>query len=104
MKVQKFNISKPKKYFDRDGNEKTQWNNIGYITEFHKDDGSVNRILEIPAIGLEASIFPQNDQEQVQGQRQQRPAQTPQQRQKVQDDYGTIDYPEEDINPDDIPF
>lgn len=58
MKVLKFNISKPKKYTDRNQQEKTQWNQIGVITEFHKDDGSVNRILEIPAIGLEANIFP----------------------------------------------
>ena len=58
MKVLKFNVSKPKKYQDKDGNEKTQWNNIGYITEFHKDDGTVSRIIEIPAIGLDANIFP----------------------------------------------
>lgn len=56
--IKKFNISKPKKYTGKNGVEKTQWNNIGFITEFHKDDGSVNRIIEIPAIGLEANIFP----------------------------------------------
>lgn len=58
MKIVRFNVSKPKKYNDRDGNEKTQWNNIGTITEFHKDDGSIGRIIEIPAISLEANIFP----------------------------------------------
>lgn len=58
MKVLKFNVSKPKKYQDKDGNEKTQWNNIGMITEFHKDDGTVSRIIEIPALNLEANIFP----------------------------------------------
>lgn len=58
MKIVKFNISKPKKYNDKSGNEKTQWNNIGTITEFHKDDGSVGRIIEIPSIGLDANIFP----------------------------------------------
>jgi len=63
MKVLKFNVSKPKKYQDKDGNEKTQWNNIGTITEFHKDDGTVSRIIEIPAIGLEANIFPFVDKE-----------------------------------------
>jgi hypothetical protein len=56
--VKRYNISKPKKYVDRNGQEKTQWNNIGTITEFHKQDGSVGRIIEIPAIGLEANIFP----------------------------------------------
>lgn len=63
MKVLKFNVSKPRKYQDKDGNEKTQWNNIGTITEFHKDDGTVSKIIEIPAIGLEANIFPFVDKE-----------------------------------------
>lgn len=58
MNIKRFNISKPKKYNSKNGEEKTQWNNIGTITEFHKDDGSVSRIIEIPAIGLEANIFP----------------------------------------------
>jgi hypothetical protein len=61
MKVLKFNISKPRKYTNKEGEEKTQWNNIGTITEFHKDDGSVSKIMEIPAIGLEANIFPFED-------------------------------------------
>jgi hypothetical protein len=63
MKVLKFNVSKPKKYQDKDGSEKTQWNNIGTITEFHKDDGTVSRIIEIPAINLEANIFPFENKE-----------------------------------------
>lgn len=58
MKIVKFNISKPKKYTDKNNEEKTQWNNIGTITEFHKDDGTISRIMEIPTIGLEANIFP----------------------------------------------
>jgi len=58
MKFLKYNIVKPKKYKGRDGREKTQWNNIGVMTVFQKDDGSVSRILEIPCIGLEANIFP----------------------------------------------
>lgn len=57
MKIVRYNISKPKKYTDRGGNEKTQWNNIGTMTEFHKDDGKVSRIIEIPAIGLDANLF-----------------------------------------------
>ena len=58
MQIKRFNISKPKKYIDREGKERTQWNNIGIITEFHKDNGSISRIIEIPAISLEANIFP----------------------------------------------
>jgi len=57
MKIIRYNISKPKKYENRNGETKTQWNNIGTMTEFHKDDGSVGRIIEIPAIGLEANLF-----------------------------------------------
>lgn len=67
MEVKKYNISRPKKYKDRDGNEKTSWQNIGYMTEFHKDDGGVNRIIEIPAIGLEANVFEQKDRDERRG-------------------------------------
>ena len=56
MKIIRYNVSKPKKYNDKAGNEKTQWNTVGTITEFHKD-GKISRIIEIPAIGLEANIF-----------------------------------------------
>ncbi len=57
IKVVKYNISKPKKYTTKSGEEKTQWNNVGFLTEFHNDDGGISRIIEIPAIGLEASAF-----------------------------------------------
>jgi len=66
MKIIRYNISKPKKYTGRDGQEKTQWNNIGTITEFHKDDGKISRIIEIPAIGLDANIFPFEPKTQAQ--------------------------------------
>lgn len=55
--IKKYNISKPKKYTTKQGEEKTQWNNIGYMTEFIKEDGSISRIIEIPAIGLDANVF-----------------------------------------------
>lgn len=55
--VKKYNISKPEKYI-KDGQEKTFWANIGTMTEFQKQDGSISRILEIPAISLKANIFP----------------------------------------------
>ena len=57
MDVKRFNITVPKKY-EKDGEEKTQWNTVGTLTEFHKPDGSINRIVEIPTIGLEAQVFP----------------------------------------------
>lgn len=67
MQVKKFNITKPKKYVDKQGVEKTYWAPIGTMTEFHKDDGSINRIMEIPAIGLEGNIFPFQDKKEGQG-------------------------------------
>lgn len=99
MNIKRFNISKPKKYNSKEGVEKTQWNNIGTITEFHKEDGSVSRIIEIPAIGLEASIFPFEPRD---GAPQSRPAQrsAPANEPPLE----TIEYPAEDVNPDDIPF
>ena len=54
--MKKYNISKPKKY-TKDGVEKTFWQNIGTMTEFEKKDGTISRIIEIPAIGLEANVF-----------------------------------------------
>lgn len=59
MKVNKFNITKAgRKYQDNQGQEKTQWDNVGTYTEFVKDDGTINRVVEIPAIGLNANVFP----------------------------------------------
>lgn len=55
--IKKYNISKPKQYI-KEGVEKTMWQNIGVMTEFIKEDGSVSRKIEIPAIGLDAQVFP----------------------------------------------
>lgn len=88
--IERFNVSKPDKYM-KDGQEKTKWNNIGTLVEFHKEDGSISRILEIPAIGLKANIFPIEKKEPP------KPA-------KQAEEVTTIEYPSEDINPEDIPF
>lgn len=100
MEIKKFNISKPTKYM-RDGIEKTRWNTVGEYTEFHNSDGTVSRIVEIPAIGLEAKVFPQDRD----GAMTARPA--------VRDEFSQpeppsalpeIKYPDDEINPEDIPF
>ena len=62
MKYKRFNIAKPEKY-TKDGQEKTHWHNIGSIVEFTKDDGSISRIMEIPAISLKGNIFEQKPRE-----------------------------------------
>lgn len=60
MEVVKFNISKPTNY-EKNGETKTRWDNVGVLTIIKGDDGKVSRIVEIPAIGLEARAFPFED-------------------------------------------
>jgi hypothetical protein len=90
-KMKKYSISKPEKYM-KDGVEKTYWANVGTMTEFDpKQDGTVGRLVEIPAIGLKASLFEQTP----------RAATTP----ALQTDIMPEIQGEEDpVNPDDIPF
>ena len=49
--INKYNVSKPEKYTNKQGEEKTMWHNIGTMTIFTKEDGTQSRILEIPAKG-----------------------------------------------------
>lgn len=92
----KYNISKPKKYLSN-GVEKTFWQNVGTMTEFQKPDGSISRIIEIPAIGLEANIFPIEPKQPPQNY--QAPA-----TQANNPSMPVIEYPNGEINPNDIPF
>ena len=59
-KTTKFRISKPKNYTTAEGEDKTFWNDIGTLTVFEKEDGTKNTMIEIPAFGLEANVFPIN--------------------------------------------
>jgi hypothetical protein len=99
MNIKKFDISRPTKYLDRSGKESTRWNHIGTLTEFHKPDGQINRIIEIPAIGLEANVFEQKPK-----------ADTAKAAQDADEawDVALPSTPAQaapvDINPDDIPF
>lgn len=100
--IKKYNLSKPEKYIGKDGVEKTYWANVGTMTEFQKQDGSISRIVEIPAIGLKASVFLQEPRENAPRASQpqpvaNRPAPTPKENLD-------IEYPSEEINQDDIPF
>lgn len=104
--IKKYNITKPEKYTGKDGAEKTMWHQIGVLTEFHKQDGSISRIIEIPAIGLKANVFEKTDRAEDKAQYPvDRPA--PEQRTAAapkRQEMDTIEYPEEEINPEDIPF
>ncbi len=86
--IKKFNLSKPEKYISK-GEEKTYWANVGTMTQF--DNGQM--IVEIPAIGLKASVFPQERTSLV------KPEGL-----KSKNDETIIEYPEEEVNPEDIPF
>lgn len=102
--MRRYNISKPEKYM-KDGVEKTAWKNVGTIVEFDRDDGSVSRIVEIPAIGLKANVFEQQDDADQTA----RPAKGSAMKPAVVPagkprDNDQIEYPTEDINPEDIPF
>jgi hypothetical protein len=103
MKYNKFNVSKPEKY-ESNGEEKTRWNNVGVMTEFLNDDGSVkSRIINIPAISLDAHIFPMDTE------RANAPAQTAQPSRKVEmEDIADMDFEakpsNDEIDPEDIPF
>jgi len=55
--MKKYNIAKPMEYV-KNGEKKTFWANVGTLTDFEKADGSISMVVEIPAIGLKANVFP----------------------------------------------
>lgn len=57
MKIFRENIAKAENY-EQNGEEKTKWHTVGSITTFIKDDGTQSKLLEIPLLGLKASVFP----------------------------------------------
>lgn len=91
MTVHRFNITVPEKYTSG-GQERTKWNNVGTMTVFEKDDGNISRIIEIPAIGLKANVFPWEKREDAAKAPQQEEAPLPE------------EAPEEQVNTDGIPF
>jgi hypothetical protein len=101
--MKKYNISRPEKYFDKKaGNEKTAWTTVGTMTEFEKPDGSITRFIEIPAIGLKASVFEQRTEST------QKSSLTPEEINTLkiarEASMRNVDIPTDDINPDLIPF
>jgi len=104
MKVIKYNISKAgRKYQGNDGQEKTVWDNVGIMTEFHKDGGNISRIIEIPAIGLNASLFP-IDTEKKSTKYEPKKVEPRQDLDTEFPDEDKFEYPEQEIDPEDIPF
>ena len=78
----------------RGAEEKHTWVNVGQMTQF--DNG--NMIVEIPAIGLTASVFPDD----------RKPLEKPEfikaQESQPAPSEPSVNVEDEDINPDDIPF
>lgn len=102
MKVHKFNIVNPKKYTTKQGEEKTYYAPVGSMTVFIKDDGSQSRVMNLHANDKEYLLFPQKPKEQ-------KPNATVQGQPAVQatapaQPEPTVEYPSDDINPEDIPF
>lgn len=97
MRVERFNITIPgRKYEDSNGNEKTVWNNVGTLTEFHKEDGTISRLIEIPLLNLSANAYPIQKKENNNSGRNHNG--------DASRGNDPIEYPNEDINPEDIPF
>lgn len=99
--MKKYNLSKPEKYMSN-GVEKTAWKIVGEMIEFEKQDGTISRIIDIPAIGLKANVFEQ-------GSRNVNPSpvelkKTPEQVEIMDTSEKVVEYPEEEINPQNIPF
>jgi len=100
MQVKRFNIVNPKKYTSNN-EEKTFWANVGTMTEFHKEDGSVSRIIEMNDNNVTFSVFEAEQKTNNNGGGQQNnsaPA--------AQNNSASVmpEYPQEEINPEDIPF
>lgn len=83
--MKKFNISVPKKYTKK-GEEKTAWNSVGKLIYFEAHDGKKERYV------LELAMFPDTTFGVFEDVPDVSKATT------------TPEYPEEDINPDNIPF
>ena len=92
--AKRFNIAKPEEY-QSEGETKTKWNTVGKYIEITKEDGSISRIVEIPAIGLKANAFPERDPREQQQTAPQQPTQ------KTAEQTG---FPDEETNPQNIPF
>lgn len=100
MKVHKFDITLPKPYTPKGATEeKTYFARVGTMTVFIKDDGSQSRIMHLHHLKEEYVLFPQKPREQ-------KPTATvtPAPATASAPAPATVEYPTDDINPEDIPF
>lgn len=104
--MKRFNIVVPKKY-TKDGEEKTQWNTIGTLVHFpasaSKDEGFIMELSMFPNTTFK--VFEQKAREDSpRTQTRTAPPATRTAPESDPADPDLIEYPEEDINPEDIPF
>ena len=106
--MKRYNIVVPKKYTSN-GEEKTQWNTVGSLVYFPanngKDEGFALDLHMFPNTPIK--VFEQKPRED-RGGYSQAPQQPRQQSVSSQmpseEGYDVVEYPDEDINPEDIPF
>ncbi len=98
MEIKRFNICSPETYVNKDKEEKTMWHRVGRMTEFIKENGAVNRMIEIPAIGLKAQVFPEKERED------RKPSEKKVSEEKGEEQTEELGSLEEDIRPEDLPF
>ena len=91
MSVKRYNISKPEEY-EVNGEKKTKWHNIGEVVMF-EDKG--RGLIKIPALSLEAQVFPWKKPEGGGTYQNQGSIETP---------AVVLDARNQEANPDDIPF
>jgi hypothetical protein len=103
QRVEKFNMVLAKPY-TANGEEKTFWANVGRVTLFHKNDGSVSGIVEENHSKEQFQLFPVQDRQDAPAQSGGQYNQPYKQPQGQPAQPGEVEYPTEDINPDDIPF
>jgi len=65
MQVKRYNVSKPIKY-EKNGEQRTKWHNVGQIAIFEKDDGTVSGTLELITFTgeIKLNIFPAKEREE----------------------------------------
>lgn len=83
--MKRYHLKKPETYTHK-GEEKTFWHEVGSLVIF--DDGKGK--IKVPAIGLEAQVFPIEER-------------TVETAPKVEEPKA-LEHPEDEINPQDIPF
>lgn len=101
--MKRFNIVVPKKYTSN-GEEKTQWNTVGTLVHFpataQKDEGYIMELFMFPSTTLK--VFEQKPRDDARPAQRTAPAPKAVSTEAVDPD--TIEYPADELNPEDIPF